>query len=205
VLGFLWVLSSTALAAESDKEEARAHVRKATATYNLGRYTEAAKEYEAAYELTLDQNLLFNVAQCYRLAGDRERAITAYKSFIRSASPSEQRDLARSKLRELEERRDSGSATTVAPAAASPVAPPPAAPSVGSVAAPPPPAPLDSAAASLAAPPASEPPAPSPFYKRWPFWTAVGAVVVGGVVLAVLLSRGSDDLAMSPTLGTKEY
>src|SRR5262245_42356196 len=60
-------------------DEAKAHVRKATAAYNLGRYIEAAKEYEAAYEQTLDAKLLFNVAQAYRLAGDREKAITAYR------------------------------------------------------------------------------------------------------------------------------
>src|ERR1700690_4301321 len=76
-------------AAAPPKDVATAHVRKATAAYNLGKYADAAKEYEAAYEQTLDPNLLFNIAQAYRLAGDREKAITAYRSFIRSAPQSE--------------------------------------------------------------------------------------------------------------------
>ena len=38
-------------------------------------------------------------------------------------------------------------------------------------------------------PPAAE---SSPFYTRWWFWTIVGAVVVGGVVTAVVLSSGTD-------------
>ena len=48
-------------------------MRKATAAYNLGRYTEAAKEYETAYEKTLDPNMLFNVGQAWRLAGNGRR------------------------------------------------------------------------------------------------------------------------------------
>lgn len=42
----------------------------------------------------------------------------------------------------------------------------------------------------------SESPAPaqeegSPFYKKWWFWSAVGAVVVAGTVTALLLAGGS--------------
>ena len=66
----VWVLAlaSSARAAEpGNNEEARVHVRQATAAYNLGLYLEAANEYEAAYRQTLDANLLFNIGQAYRL------------------------------------------------------------------------------------------------------------------------------------------
>ncbi|MGB8298879.1 MAG: tetratricopeptide repeat protein, partial [Polyangia bacterium] len=120
-------------AAEQPSDVATAHVRKATAAYNLGKYAEAAKDYEAAYERTLDANLLFNIGQAYRLAGDRDRAITAYRSFIRSAPDSEQRQLAESKIHELDRQRS-----------APPPAPLPAAePALASA---PPPAPVAPAA-----------------------------------------------------------
>jgi hypothetical protein len=31
---------------------------------------------------------------------------------------------------------------------------------------------------------------PSPFYKKWWFWSAVGAVVVAGTVTAIVLAKG---------------
>src|SRR6185503_18328946 len=51
--------------------------------YDLQRYGEAAKEYEAAYELKQDPALLFNIGQAYRFAGDYGRAIGAFKSYLR--------------------------------------------------------------------------------------------------------------------------
>jgi hypothetical protein len=61
-------------------------VSKATAAYNLGYYEDAARHYEEAYRLILDPTLLFNIGQAYRLAGKPERAITAYRSFLRTES-----------------------------------------------------------------------------------------------------------------------
>ena len=212
-------------AAEQPSGVATAHVRKATAAYNLGKYPEAAKEYEAAYEQTLDANLLFNIGQAYRLAGERDKAVTAYRSFIRSAPESEQRHLAEGKIRELE-RQHSAPAPALAPAAqAAPApAPPPAAaapaattelPAPAPIAAPSPeapspapvptPAPPTAEAPSklVAAPP--EPPPPTPFYKGWPFWTAAGAVLAGAVVLTIVLTRPSNNVNMNAKFGTQEF
>lgn len=80
----LFFLSANVWAANPPTEEVKARVRKATGEYNLGKYLEAAQDYEAAYLQTLDANLLFNVAQAYRLAGETDKAITAYRSFLRS-------------------------------------------------------------------------------------------------------------------------
>ncbi len=54
-------------------------------------------------------------------------------------------------------------------------------------------------AGTLVAQPGPPPPAaePGPFYTRWWFWTIVGAVVVGGVVTAVVLSSGTQKPACS--------
>ena len=214
-------------AAEQPSDVATAHVRKATAAYNLGKYTEAAKEYESAYEQTLDANLLFNIGQAYRLAGERDKAVTAYRSFIRSAPESEQRHLAVSKIRELERQR-SAPPPAPAPAPAVQPAPAPAPAAVAPAAAPavpaetpvvppstetPSPAPVPTAASStteapsnlVAAPVVPEPPPSTPFYKGWPFWTAVGAVVVGAVVLTIVLTRPSNNVNMNAKFGTQEF
>jgi hypothetical protein len=218
----LLVMVSGARAADQGKELAKAHVRKATAAYNLGKYAEAAKEYEAAYEQTLDPNLLFNVAQACRLAGDREKAIMAYRSFIRSAPDGERRRLAESKIRELEQQRLAAPPTTnpvpgagPAPSAAAPTgkapvatpAPPvvlPLAASPGSAAAATP-STTQTSAGLVTAPAVPEPIRPAPFYKRWPFWTGVGVAVVAAVVLTVVFYPHSNDVAMKTDYGTQGF
>lgn len=210
-------------AAEQPSDVATAHVRKATAAYNLGKYDDAAKEYEAAYEQTLDPNLLFNLGQTCRLAGNREKALTAYRSFIRSAPDSPQRPLAESKIRELERQRSAPppapapmpAAEPAAPAAvpaatpALPAAAPVVLPSTETPSLPSAPAPAPSATEApgglVAAPIAPEPAPSPPFYKGWPFWTAVGAVVAGAVVLTVVLTRPSNNLNMNTKFGTQGF
>ncbi len=216
------VLAGSARAEQPSNEDPRVHVRKATVAYNLGKYAEAAKEYEAAYELTLDPNMLFNIAQSYRMAGESEKAITAYRSFIRSAPKSDQRGLAESKLRELEQQRAARPPAAVAPAPAP--TPPPTVPAASSPVVPPAPvpvvppgAPAEHSAAAVAEPapakvlvstpvPEPAPAAESHFYTRWPFWTAVGVVVVGGVALGVVLASRGGGLSMPPTdFGAKRF
>jgi tetratricopeptide (TPR) repeat protein len=211
----LLAMACPARAADPAIDEAKAHVRAATAAYNLGHYNEAAGEYEAAYRQTLDPNLLFNIGQSYRLAGDRDKAIIAYRSFLRSGPRGEQRGLAESKLRDLEQQDvtltparaippAAAPATTASPAVAVPaLAPTPSQNAAGTSLLPPQPA-----GVAVVEPSPPEPGRePSPFYTRWPFWTAVGVAVAGGVVLAVILSqRGSSNLDMgSPSLGSQEY
>src|SRR5438552_1929152 len=68
-------------------EAAREHSNTATAAYNLGQYLEASREFEAAYKLVQDPAFLFNLGQAYRLGGDPEKALTAYRSYLRNAAP----------------------------------------------------------------------------------------------------------------------
>ena len=68
---------------DPEVEAARQHFKKGNRLFDLQRYTEAAKEYEAAYEAKDDPALLFNIGQAYRLAADYPKAIGAYKSFLR--------------------------------------------------------------------------------------------------------------------------
>jgi tetratricopeptide (TPR) repeat protein len=70
-------------AAVAEKMDARRHYEKATAAFGLGKYDEAAREYEAAFELKPDPALLYNAAQAYRLAGRSARAIELYRNYLR--------------------------------------------------------------------------------------------------------------------------
>lgn len=197
---------------QTPSEEAKDHYRKGTAAYNLGKYAEAAQEYELSYRATLDPALLFNVAQAYRLAGDRKKALTAYKSYLRSAPDADKRALAEARVREIEAALNYDDPFAVEPTTpasrAAPVPAPAPMPARHSpiMEAPSPAAPDTSTASSrptatLASPPAS---ATRPFYQRWPFWAGVGAVGLI-VIVAVVAQRGSSLSEPETTYGTMRF
>lgn len=79
----LSLIAWTGRDAAADKTKARIHYDRATAQYNLGEYQSALDEFQAAYKEFRDSVLLFNIAQCHRQLGNRQKAITVYKSFLR--------------------------------------------------------------------------------------------------------------------------
>jgi ribosomal protein S20 len=205
--------------AEANKSAARAEWRQANVAYNLGHYDEAAKHFEAAYTLVQDSAFLFNVAQSYRMGGKLDQALDRYRAFLRTSSAgAPNRDTAEKLVaeikRKLDEEKKNGPIATpeAAPAKeAAPAAtltPPPVEKPVTSpgsaaplpVSAAPIPAPVDSTTVLTTVPAAPEPAdAGQPIYKKWWFWTGVGAVVVAGTVTAILLATHSSS---SPCGGT---
>ena len=182
-VGVLFAFAGLALAGPTE-DAARDASKRGTASYNLGQYDEAAADYERAYKLVQDPAVLFNVAQAYRLAGRSEKALTAYRAYLRTAPvDAPNRAQVEARVRELEKIVADTRSTQAAP----PAGPLPAAQ---------PPAYMPSAAASptaaLALAPAPTEPSP-PFYRRWWFWTAVGAVAVASVVGIVLATRDTSN------------
>ena len=170
-----------------DRTEARAHYDKATTAYALGRYADAAGEFEQAFALKADPALLYNAAQAYRLAGRRDRALELYRNYLRVfGRRAEHAADVEWHIGELE-KLAKGNATTTTPVehASLTVAPPP--PSMSATA--------QSLSATLAptslvsttAPPPAE--APRPIYERWWFWAGAGAIVVSAVVVGVVLAN----------------
>jgi len=51
----------------------------------LGRYEEAIEHLSQAYTLTQDPSLLFSLGQAHRLAGQPDKALASYSSFLRAA------------------------------------------------------------------------------------------------------------------------
>lgn len=74
------------------------------AAYDRADYPAAAAKWQAAYDLSEETGLLFNLAQARRLAGDCTRALATYRRFVREdADPtSEQHKLSGDLARELE-------------------------------------------------------------------------------------------------------
>jgi tetratricopeptide (TPR) repeat protein len=189
-----------AVAAEDKTtSEARRLYSEATAAFGLGNYAEAAEKYEGSFKLHPDAALLYNAAQAYRMAGNQTRALQLYRNFIRLYGDNPRTPDARTHVAALEK--------ALAEAATASAAPPPPAPA---------PMPTPPASPSLTAPAPSpeQPPAlvvaqtpqstdeGTPLVRRPWFWVAVGAVVVGGTVAALLATRKTE--YPSPTLGTLE-
>src|SRR4029077_3887996 len=65
------------------KAAAKDHYDRGRSFYDLGRYDDAIKEFEAAYQLKNDPAFLFNLAQSYRQAGNHEQALHFYKTYLR--------------------------------------------------------------------------------------------------------------------------
>jgi tetratricopeptide (TPR) repeat protein len=198
-------LAAPAPAAE-DEKEARRLFQKAELSFNLGKFEEALADYQSAYQAKPLTGFLFNIAQCYRNLGNWERARFFYRRYLTLEPRSPNRHRVEDLVAEMTDRLEKQQALmpptkglTTGPVAASPseptAAPAPALTPPPAVA---PPLPEPSAAAAstssatvsstlVAAPPLATAER-KPVYKRWWFWTGVGAVVAGGVVAAIVLS-----------------
>ena len=84
--------------------KAREHYDRGTKLFDLRRYKDAAREYEAAYELREEPELLFDIAQSYRYAAMYEEAVASYRAFLRREprSPRARRGR-RSRIHEMQE------------------------------------------------------------------------------------------------------
>jgi tetratricopeptide (TPR) repeat protein len=160
--------------------QAREHTRRGTAAFNLSQFDEAAREYETAYRLTLDPALLYNIGQSYRLGGKPDKALAAYKAFLRTA-PTNAPERAKAERRVAELQR-----TAEAPKIATPV---PEAPPILDQH-PPAKPPLDAAVAASAASPGDKAPSSEGWAlgRRWAWVAAGSAVALGAAATATGLS-----------------
>ena len=81
--------------ADSAADDARRHFKLGKVAQDAGRYEAAVAEYEAAYALTPEPWLLFNIGQAWRLGGNARKALSAYESYLEKASDGQLADEAR--------------------------------------------------------------------------------------------------------------
>jgi hypothetical protein len=212
VLGavLVMVLALAGAAQAAPKEE-----KKAIQSFAAGRYDEALESYAKLYADTLNPVYLRNIGRCHQKLKQPEKAIESFQDYLQKAkniSPDEKAEI-NGYIKDMEALRDEQARqqqapppSPLAPAPPAPVqpippspgpapAPGPAVTSPGYAAQPitspypaPPPGPDQQPAGTLVAQPT---PQSEPVYAKWWFWTIIGAVVVGGVVTAVVLSSGT--------------
>ena len=213
----LTVLALGGRARADNIEEARAYVNKATAAYALNHYAVAAENFEKAFELKPDPALLYNAAQAYRLAGNKERALELYESYVRVyTSRKDTRPDIEGHIKQLKEAIEHDKAAATSPPITT--VPMGSAPSEGReppTTSPPPVTPI-APAASTPAPAAIAPPAASAgtgsspvvltqsadqsagsdsvTKKTW-FWVAVGGGVAAAVLVGLLIGLSGTDPA----------
>ncbi|MES1205971.1 MAG: hypothetical protein ABUS79_08535, partial [Pseudomonadota bacterium] len=109
------------VARAEDKTAARDHWERGTKFYDLGKYDDAIREFEAAYEAKGDPAFLYNLAQSHRLAGHPADSLRFYRTYLRYVPKAPNRGDIELRIKELEkvvaERPGTDSATT-APAPA---------------------------------------------------------------------------------------
>jgi tetratricopeptide (TPR) repeat protein len=209
LLGFL-ASGGVAVASDPRTEKAREHYLQGDAYYKLDKYPNALAEYEQAYLAKPDPSFLYNIAQCHRLMGNRAEAVRFYRRYLKDAPNAPNREVADKHIKDLESALASpdppprpvgvappsptpATSPTPAPAQGFGFPPPSAGANAGNpqtlAMAPPPPSgdtPL------VGSPPGAVPPSQDeshPIYTRWWFWTGVGAVVAGGILILLLANR----------------
>jgi hypothetical protein len=140
------------------------------------------------YVDTNDPAYLYNQGRCFEQNGKNAQAVLRFKEYLRKAKdrPKTETDAVLQKIAELQGTAGQPEAQPVpapAPVALAPAAS--AVPPSASVATTPDPLGIQQSA------PPPEPQESPPVYKRWWFWTGIGAVVAGGVVTGILLSKKS--------------
>jgi tetratricopeptide (TPR) repeat protein len=179
------LLATSALAGHT--EEAREHYEKATAHFAVGEFADAAVEYQAAYKAKPDPALLYDAAQAYRLANNPEKALILYRNYLQLYPNEPNIGEVRAQIEKLKDAIAAADKAKTAPPTGTnePTRITPDPTEATKPALPPQPT---TALTTESSTKTDHDQRPTPIYKKWWLWTAVGAVVAGGVVVAVVLS-----------------
>lgn len=79
------------------------HFAAAQDAFGRGEYGKAAVEYQAAYKITGDPSLLFNIGESYERAGQRAQAVQSYKAYLQAQPTAPDRAEVEKRLNLLQE------------------------------------------------------------------------------------------------------
>jgi tetratricopeptide (TPR) repeat protein len=100
----LGILDTKPAAAEPDaatRAKASAHFKQGQAFFNRGDFDRALAEYQAAYEISAEPLLVFNMALCHDRAGRPEQALASFKRYLELAPEGTVADEAREDVARL--------------------------------------------------------------------------------------------------------
>jgi len=169
---------SLAVPAEAASKHTDKREIEARQAFAAGRYQQALDLYAELYADKVHPTYLRNIGRCYQNLRQPEKAINAFRDYLRQA-----KGLATTERQEVEgyiaEMEALAKEQAAPPAPVAVVAPPPALPPVPPVAHD---QPAGAGTVELAQPARDEAPPPTPYYKKAWFWSVVGVAVVGGVL-----------------------
>ena len=90
-------------AAAQDYAAAGAHFDAGQQAFAAGRYKVAADEFQAAYDITKDPALLFNIGESQQRAGDAKKALVAYRAYVKEQPGAPDRTEVEARIKALEE------------------------------------------------------------------------------------------------------
>jgi hypothetical protein len=95
-------IASAPARAQTMKKGAKVYFEKGATEYNLGHFTEAITQFEKAYEIDPAPILLFNIGQCHRQTGNKERALFFYRRYLEQNPKADNRNDVENRMAELE-------------------------------------------------------------------------------------------------------
>jgi tetratricopeptide (TPR) repeat protein len=96
----------------SEEQQARSLFEAGRTAYEAGRFEQALRYFEESYELSHRAGLLFNIASAADRLQQNERALEAYRQYLREVPNAENRELAQSRIDFLEARTGGGDVPT---------------------------------------------------------------------------------------------
>src|SRR3954470_8462500 len=96
-------LSATAWA--QDFEAAGKHFAAAQEAFGARHYKTAAKEFEAAYAITKDPVLLYNLAEALEKSGEGRKAVAGYKQYLHDNTSAQDKTEVRRRIKEIQTRK----------------------------------------------------------------------------------------------------
>jgi hypothetical protein len=105
-ISFIWLFAAGLASAQGKpdrkaREEAKKHFALGKQLYEAGKYEDAIREFHMANDLAPSPRVLFNIAQSYRLMGDKRNAKQYYEQFLAAERNGQIADEARSHLEVL--------------------------------------------------------------------------------------------------------
>ena len=96
------VLALAAPARAQDFEAAGKHFSAAQEAFGAKHFKTAAAEFEAAYAITKDPVLLYNVGESYEKAGDGHKAVASYKQYLKEQPAAQDKAEVQSRIKSIE-------------------------------------------------------------------------------------------------------
>jgi hypothetical protein len=129
-------LGVAATARAQDFDAAQKYFRSAQEAFGKHQYRTAAVEFQAAYDITKDPVLLYNVGEAWQKGGEGRKAVASYKAYLKASPTAQDRADVQARIKMIESKKfkiasqsapgDVAPGTTTPPPVAAAAAPPPA-------------------------------------------------------------------------------